>query len=605
MKRQRNFEMPFELKRRVSKEPPYDGPRTVQFGVHEFAVIGCSEYNTRKSINHLLVYLLRMTRTSHGTEFIAVSLLLLSATLAMGELVRLEVTPQPFPEPASASVFVDAGLLLGSDEVTSPISGFLTVDLLPSAVNPTSAQITEMNLQIDNAVDFEVGGGFLIPRVSVSAGAGELKLNLVAPGMPGTIGGGAFDQFENQIAFEGTVKTSVQPEPFNLSEEDPIAFDFEDIFIQSDRNEVTTELALFTTMSIPIEAGILKLDIALEVDGSGVGQGSVPAAEYVWVASGGAASFDEKERWLRGTVPNTNSLPLARDSVRFPSGSTAAIDLNGTRRVQDVTANGSTLLSGGTIDFNGQLVLNENAALEIASDASIVSDSIIMQTGGGSLRLGGTASSFEVVDGSVEGQGTFEALTVGERGELRLIAGQTLSVTSDLTLQGSLAIDVASLDVGEIALVTAQQINSSELKTLTISDQSIDTDGSETYSRHIDGGLFAEVTLGTMAITVASQQALPGDTNADGEVNFLDFLQLANAFGKPGNWVEGDFDNNGNVDFLDFLALAQQFGSSPPVNLANVPEPAHTPLFVVGLSVFLGGRKRRNDSSHTSNNPIR
>ena len=539
-----------------------------------------------------------MISHSRYIKHIALGVLVFSATLSMGELVRLEVAPQPYPDPASAAVFLDAGILLGTDEVTSPISGFLTVDLLPSAVNPTSAQITEMELRIDNAVDFEVGGGFLVPRISVSADAGVLMLSLVGPGMPGTIGGGAFDQLDNQISFTGVVETSVQAEPFDLSEADPVVIEFEDVFIQSDRNEVTTELAVFTQMSLPIEAGILSLNIDLEIDGSGIGQGSVPAAEYVWIATSDAAAFDDPERWMRGTVANTNSLPLARDSIRFPiSNSTEVVDLNGVRRAENLTADASTQLFGGTLELNGQAIVNGNAVLEIASDASIVSESVIVQTGGGSLRLNGTASPFEVIDGSVEGQGTFESLTIRELGELRLSADQLLSVSSDLDLQGNLAIDIESLGSNEATLLTAQQITSNELSSISISGHSIDTDGSDTYSQHIGAGPFAELTLGATAITINSQQAMPGDTNADGEVNFLDFLQLANAFGKPGDWTDGDFDNNGQVDFLDFLALAQQFGSSAPARIASVPEPAHSHLFVVGLSVFLGIRKRRNDTS--------
>ena len=52
-----------------------------------------------------------------------------------------------------------------------------------------------------------------------------------------------------------------------------------------------------------------------------------------------------------------------------------------------------------------------------------------------------------------------------------------------------------------------------------------------------------------------------GDSNLDGEVNFQDFLVLANNFGRTdAAFADGDFDENGTVDFVDFLALSQNFG---------------------------------------------
>ena len=39
------------------------------------------------------------------------------------------------------------------------------------------------------------------------------------------------------------------------------------------------------------------------------------------------------------------------------------------------------------------------------------------------------------------------------------------------------------------------------------------------------------------------KQTVSGDTNLDGEVNFADFLALADGFDKPGTWSNGDFNN--------------------------------------------------------------
>ena len=87
--------------------------------------------------------------------------------------------------------------------------------------------------------------------------------------------------------------------------------------------------------------------------------------------------------------------------------------------------------------------------------------------------------------------------------------------------------------------------------------------------------------------------AAAGDTDANGEVNFLDFLALAENFGQDGGWAEGDFDGDGQVAFNDFLALAENFGQSVPAAAAAVPEPTGLLMAAFGLLGVVGLRKRR------------
>ena len=58
-------------------------------------------------------------------------------------------------------------------------------------------------------------------------------------------------------------------------------------------------------------------------------------------------------------------------------------------------------------------------------------------------------------------------------------------------------------------------------------------------------------------ITIAGQITL-GDINRDGQVNVLDLVAVANAFGKDAPDVNGD----GVVNILDLVAVAQHFGDS-------------------------------------------
>ena len=64
-----------------------------------------------------------------------------------------------------------------------------------------------------------------------------------------------------------------------------------------------------------------------------------------------------------------------------------------------------------------------------------------------------------------------------------------------------------------------------------------------------------------------------GDADLDGDVDFLDFVRLAENFQQPGGWAEGDFDGSGTTDFLDFISLAENFGATTTSSAVSVPEP--------------------------------
>ncbi|MEM6749810.1 MAG: dockerin type I domain-containing protein [Planctomycetota bacterium] len=92
------------------------------------------------------------------------------------------------------------------------------------------------------------------------------------------------------------------------------------------------------------------------------------------------------------------------------------------------------------------------------------------------------------------------------------------------------------------------------------------------------------------APTVAAPSVLPGDANADGVVDLLDFDVLAQNFGAStaNGAANGDFNADGVVDLLDFDILAQNFGASSP---STIPEP--TSLAILALAGAAGLRRRR------------
>jgi len=78
-----------------------------------------------------------------------------------------------------------------------------------------------------------------------------------------------------------------------------------------------------------------------------------------------------------------------------------------------------------------------------------------------------------------------------------------------------------------------------------------------------DGDLDLYYMLGGRGKFGWIENRLEGDVNDDNDVNFDDFLVLANNFGDAvEDWSFGDLDGDGNVLFSDFLILAENFGST-------------------------------------------
>jgi len=95
---------------------------------------------------------------------------------------------------------------------------------------------------------------------------------------------------------------------------------------------------------------------------------------------------------------------------------------------------------------------------------------------------------------------------------------------------------------------------------------------------YLKGGQIISSTLASSKLAIADvdngsaillQQAIKGDTNLDGKVNFTDFVTLARSYGKTGaDWSMGDFDYDGKVDFADLVALARNYGQTGPTAAA-------------------------------------
>ncbi len=66
----------------------------------------------------------------------------------------------------------------------------------------------------------------------------------------------------------------------------------------------------------------------------------------------------------------------------------------------------------------------------------------------------------------------------------------------------------------------------------------------------------------TLSITVELVDALPGDTNGDGVVNFTDLNTVLSEFGQTGAGFAGDTNGDGVVNFTDLNIVLSNFGAT-------------------------------------------
>ena len=98
---------------------------------------------------------------------------------------------------------------------------------------------------------------------------------------------------------------------------------------------------------------------------------------------------------------------------------------------------------------------------------------------------------------------------------------------------------------------------------------------------------------GELESVLETLDLVAGDFNADGEVEFADFLILSDNYNQAASYVEGDADCSGEVDFADFLVLSRNYGLTSGGVAAAVPEPSSAGLALLAVVSTLAFRRRR------------
>jgi T5SS/PEP-CTERM-associated repeat protein len=198
-----------------------------------------------------------------------------------------------------------------------------------------------------------------------------------------------------------------------------------------------------------------------------------------------------------------------------------------------------------------------------------------------------------VIDGNVVNHGRFEPgnssgvvtvtgdYTQADDGQLRIVIAGTIpgSQYDQLAIGGAVDLD-GLVEVAFADGFTPQP--GDRFDVITAAD--VDGEFSDAFLPGLPQGMFWDIDYGAGLVSL-STVTLPGDFDADEDVDSGDLAQWRGDFGVNG---DSDADSDGDSDGADFLAWQQQFGrgpSSPPTS--PVPEPAALWLVLTALAPAL------------------
>lgn len=156
---------------------------------------------------------------------------------------------------------------------------------------------------------------------------------------------------------------------------------------------------------------------------------------------------------------------------------------------------------------------------------------------------------------------------------------------------------------GELQLIASNPLtipgNTLDMTVLISDELNGNFDSVPAVGTHLGKGvLFGGITYDNINshVKISLTQALPGDFNLDYQVDSLDVAVWQSGYGTSNgaSLADGDTDFDGDVDGLDFLNLQQYLGQSISLlnsPLSTVPEPTSSILTMVGLLILSRSRR--------------
>ena len=168
-----------------------------------------------------------------------------------------------------------------------------------------------------------------------------------------------------------------------------------------------------------------------------------------------------------------------------------------------------------------------------------------------------------------------------EEGNLLASGGGTVPAMPAIVSESSLTFGSAILGpkaetapdssglVGRLSFATTDEFSETDLLVTKYSVKSVDS-----AQQEVSTLIIARMSTGEIKLVAAGGSGGPGggagagaegaDFDGNGTIDFSDFFQFADAFGKPGTDESAafDLDGNGQVDFGDFFIFADAFGKA-------------------------------------------
>ena len=353
--------------------------------------------------------------------------------------------------------------------------------------------------------------------------------------------------------------------------------------------------------------------------------------DHVWTPQTATASFGDFRNWTEPGVPdNTGSRDWYADLRN-------RADIAHIANVEDDATVGYLVVGGNESNpaATTTAVIKPDTTLTLFGSALLFEGGTIHLEGGRLSPLavenrGGALSGTGVIEGEVLSQGelipgghgeigtlTFEGsldqlslgvlhAEIGDNSDNGDIQHDQIVVEGAISVNGLLSVtttdDFAKLAAGETEsydIITAENGILEAFAAVSFNGVELDREEATSLSSdpaafraHAEDGQFISLLYpGRTSVVVENFQAIPGDVDGNGVVDFADFIVVSTNFLTEQGWMGGDFDGNGRVEFGDFLELStnfQQLGGAQ-----SVPEPSAGLLASCGLLLGLGARRRR------------
>ncbi|MGI9456353.1 MAG: hypothetical protein ACR2NU_07310 [Aeoliella sp.] len=156
---------------------------------------------------------------------------------------------------SNVNVNVTASIFSASD--SSSISGLLDVDLTPSSAPFTSAEVTALDLTLDEAMSFN------LVIVSASTTAGGVSISQLTSGGAATVTDGEFSQIGNTAIVSGTVTSSLGD--VILADQGPQNVDYPSAILSQTGATITLTAPVTTSITAEISPGV---NATIDIDGT-------------------------------------------------------------------------------------------------------------------------------------------------------------------------------------------------------------------------------------------------------------------------------------------------------------------------------------------------